>query len=249
MRKPLVIGHRGAMATAPENTGASFAAGWRLGADLLECDVRLSRDKVVVILHDATLDRTTNGRGPVARWTWKKLKGLDAGSWFSPSFVGERLWRLRDLLAWVRAKKTKGGQPLGVVVEIKGDPTVARGLTERVVAELRRARCVRRVLLISFDHGAMGWAKKLCPSLRTGLLFSEPLSDITERMARARADALFPRFHLIDPGLMAEARRQRWFVGTWTVNEGSDMVRLARWGVDAIASNVPDRLCEVRRRG
>src|SRR5512140_1438453 len=88
-RPPLVVGHRGAPARAPENTAASFRAALDAGAGAIELDVGLSKDGHAVVLHDATLDRTTSGRGPLARRTWPELAELDAGGWFSPRFAGE----------------------------------------------------------------------------------------------------------------------------------------------------------------
>jgi glycerophosphoryl diester phosphodiesterase len=241
------------MGYAPENTRASFEEGWRRGADAVECDVHLSRDKEVVVIHDATLDRTTDGRGPVCRQPWAVLKTVDAGGRHSPAFAGERLWRLRDLLAWAKAKKSQDGNPFRVVVEIKGDPAASPGLADRVVGEIRRAGFVRRTIVISFDHSAARRVKRLCPLLQTGLLFSKPPPNLPSRMARAGADAVFPRHNLVDEGFLREARRRGYFVGTWTVNERPEMDRLIRLGVNAIASNFPDRLRgavdEIQRQG
>ncbi len=238
---PIWIGHRGAMGHAPENTRASFEAGLRLGADAVECDVRLSKDGRLVVIHDDRLDRTTTGRGPVSKKNWADLADLDAGTWFGRSFAGERLVLLDDLLRWAKNRRTQSQKPLQVIVEIKAEARGSRPLADRVVAVLRRTGMVRRSFVISFNHGEAGRAKARCPALRTGLLFSEIPADWVRRMEQTRANAIFPRHNLINKSLMAEARRHRWFVGAWTVNKKPEMKRLAALGVNAIATNFPDR--------
>lgn len=238
----LVIGHRGAMAYAPENTAASFRLAQKLGVDAVECDVHRARDGTLVVIHDPTLDRTTSGHGFVKSHTWSQLKKLDAGSWFGKKFQRERLWRLSDFLSWARRKKGGSGRPLEVIVEMKNAPVAYPGLGVAVAQSLQRHGMVARTWLISFEHETVRQAKRAVPSLRTGLLFSKPLRGLARRMKWAQADAVFPRYSLINRSFLAQARRAGWFVGTWTVNEISVMKRLRRWGVDAIASNVPDIL-------
>ncbi|MBL0059631.1 MAG: hypothetical protein IPP35_11135 [Elusimicrobia bacterium] len=245
MKKLIIIGHRGAMGHAPENTGASFEAGRRLGADAVECDVQFSRDRRLVVIHDDILDRTTDGRGPVARKIWAELKTLDAGGWFGHKFAGERLWRLEDLLRWAKVQRSAAGTPLQVIVEIKNKKSSSVRMAPGVVSAVKRAGMVRRSFVISFHHGEVARVKRLCPTLRSGLLFSAPLRDLLQRMRRTRADAIFPRFHLVTKALMEEARRRGWFVGTWTVNTPGDLRRAAALGVQAIASNYPERLLRI----
>src|ERR1700716_3392227 len=99
-----VVGHRGAMGHCPENTLASFERGLELGADWIELDVHLSRDGALIVIHDETVDRTTNGRGLVCEHTLAELKELDAGAWFGASFAGERVPSLDEVLVWARSK-------------------------------------------------------------------------------------------------------------------------------------------------
>jgi glycerophosphoryl diester phosphodiesterase len=237
--KPLVVGHRGAMALAPENTMASFRRAAALGADAVKCDVHLSRDGRLVVIHDGTLDRTTSGKGAVQARAWADLSRLDAGAWFGPRFRGERLPSLDGLLSWAR----RAG--LHVVVEAKNDGGRTPRMAEAVVAALRRADMTERVLVISFHHETVRRVKALAPRVLTGILFDKPLARPAERLAWSGADALFPRHTLVTPALLAAARRAGVLVGTWTVNRPADMARLARLGVDAVTSNDPG---ELRRR-
>lgn len=233
------------MGHAPENTRASFEAGVRLGADAVECDVHLSKDGRLVVIHDDRLERTTNGRGAVSGKTWAELRTLDAGTWFGKKFAGERLWLLDDLLSWAKHRRTCHKKPLQLIVEIKAKPQASALLADRVVDALRKTGMVRRAFVISFNHGEAARAKALCPRLRTGLLFSEIPRDLPRRMARMRADAVFPRFNLVTPEFMKIAHQRDWFVGTWTVNEPTDVKRIFSLGVDAVASNFPERLVAV----
>jgi glycerophosphoryl diester phosphodiesterase len=239
--KTLIIGHRGAMGHAPENTRASFEAGVRLGADAVECDVHLTKDGRLVVIHDDRLDRTTNGRGAVSGKTWAELRVLDAGAWFGKEFVGQRLWLLEDVLKWAKNRRTRSRAFLQVIVEIKAKPLDSAALADRVVGVLRKSGMVRRAYVISFNHKEVACAKALCPRVRAGLLFSKIPRDLVQRMAWTKADAVFPRFNLVTPEFMKNARLHGWFVGTWTVNEISEMKRLLDLRVDALASNFPAR--------
>lgn len=235
------------MGHAPENTRASFEAGLRLGAGAVECDVHRTKDGRLVVIHDDRLDRTTNGRGAVSGKTWADLRSLDAGAWFGKAFGGERLWLLEDLLWWAKKQQTRTGALLDVIVEIKADPLAPVALADRVVSVVRKTGMVRRTFVISFNHKEAARAKALCSRLRTGLLFSKIPRDLSQRMAWSRADAVFPRFHLVTLPFMTDARDRGWFVGTWTVNEISEIKRLLGLGVDAIASNFPERLRRLAR--
>ncbi len=242
----LIIGHRGAMGHAPENTRASFEAGLRLGAEAVECDVHLSKDGQPVVIHDETVDRTTNGRGLVRKKIWADLQRLDAGSWFGRGFAREKLWRLDDLFDWAKSRRTKTGALLQVVVELKTNSGNARSLVQQTVAVLKKRGMVGRVILISFNPKAMTQAKVSCPRLRTGLLLRTIPQDLPRRMALSRAEWVFPRFTLLTDRFTREARQRGWFVGTWTVNERLDLKRVLRLRVNAIASNFPERLVRLR---
>src|SRR3981081_1641417 len=125
-----VIGHRGAMGHCPENTFASFERGLELGADWIELDVHLSRDGALMVIHDETVDRTTNGSGLVQEHTLAELKELDAGAWFSPAYGGQRIPTLDEVLVWARARGTI------LDIEIKNAPVYYAGIEEKVVATL-----------------------------------------------------------------------------------------------------------------
>src|SRR5205814_5101727 len=140
----LVIAHRGASGTHPENTLAAFRRAVELGADMIELDVQLTRDGEVVVFHDATLERTTDGAGAVSDRTLAEIRRLDAGAWFGPAFRGTRVPTLAEVLAAV-------GLPVNVELKPVGDD----GLEARALAVVESAGALARVVFSSFDAGAL----------------------------------------------------------------------------------------------
>jgi glycerophosphoryl diester phosphodiesterase len=146
--RPLIIAHRGYRARYPENTLVSFEAALDAGAQMIELDVMLSRDRKVVVIHDATVDRTTNGRGPVNTYTIEELKVLDAGSWFQPGFAGEKIPRLEEVLDYM-------GERTMINIEIKASAYEAHqpadAIEGQVVDLVRRNNIQASVLISSFE--------------------------------------------------------------------------------------------------
>src|SRR5439155_1600574 len=141
---PLIIAHRGASGTCPENTLVAFARAAALGAHMIELDVQLTRDGAVVVMHDWTLERTTDGSGAVCDRTLAEIRGLDAGAWFGSAFRGTRVPTLAEVLAAV-------GLPVNVELKPVGDD----GLEARALAVVESAGAPARVVLSSFDAGAV----------------------------------------------------------------------------------------------
>lgn len=236
----LVIGHRGAAGHAPENTLASFAKAVELGADAVECDVQLSADGVPVVIHDPTLDRTTNGRGPVATRTLAELRALDAGAWFGPAFAGEQIPTLADVLDWARGRTR-------VVVELKQGPVYDERLEERVVANVRDAGMASDVLVISFDHTAVRRVADLAPDLLTGALYAaRPLDPLLVAWG-AGAAVLLPHWSFATADQVAMAHDAGLSIAPWTVDDAEVAERLFALGVDALSSNYPERLVAARQ--
>jgi glycerophosphoryl diester phosphodiesterase len=246
-RQTLVFGHRGAMGSAPENSLASFKLAHRAGADGLECDVHLSKDGQLIVIHDEKLDRTTRGRGLVKSKTWRQLKSLDNGLWYGPKFRNQKLLRLQDLLAWLKNKKTKEGVPLVLLIEIKNSPVRYPRIAEAVVTCLKANHFVGRALVFSFDHAVVRRVKRLCPDLQTGIIFSKRLKNPAARARWAGARAVFPRYTLVTKTLAAQMKRAGLFLGTWTVNHPKDMKKMLRLGLNGITTNFPGALRKLLR--
>ncbi|TAK36232.1 MAG: glycerophosphodiester phosphodiesterase, partial [Chloroflexota bacterium] len=233
--KVQVVGHRGAMGHAPENTMASFTQGLALGADAIELDVQLSRDGALVVIHDATVDRTTSGTGLVKDLSLQELRQLDAGSWFGPQFAGERIPTLGEVLDWARGRTR-------LIVEIKNGPVYYPGIAERVVACLREHNMLSDAMVISFDHPVVREVKDLEPALRTGVLYVGRVADPVALAARSGADVLMPLAAYVTQDLINLAHAAGLRVSTWTVDQPEEMRRLMTLGVDGIGTNYPDRL-------
>jgi glycerophosphoryl diester phosphodiesterase len=237
---PLVYAHRGGAKLRPENTVPAFDHGLSVGADGIEFDVHLSRDGVVVIHHDATLERTTNGRGPVASFTADELAGLDAGYNFA-GFSGQAggVPTLREVL-----RRYPGA---AMIIELKVNTAE---LAHRTIDDVRAAGAVDRVALGSFGTRVLRAARAYEPRIRTGSSREET------RLALYRSWVRWPVRHpsydefqvpewagstrVVSPRFVRYAHEAGCPVKVWTVDAEADMRRLLSWGVDAIISDRPD---------
>lgn len=236
--RQLNVAHRGASAAAPENTLSAFRAALDLGADGVELDVQLSADGIPVIHHDFDLGRTDNGRGPLRDYTLDQLKRLDAGAWKDPRFAGERIPTLAEVFQVL-------DRQVIVNVELKTRSTRGDGLELAVIEQIRRSHMVDMVVISSFNPFALMRVRDMAPNLPLGLLYA-PDQPVHLRRTWLRPmihpEALHPRHDMVTPTFMEWARKNRYRVNTWTVDEPDEMRRLLRLGVDAVITNVPDVL-------
>ncbi|MCL4393571.1 MAG: glycerophosphodiester phosphodiesterase [Chloroflexi bacterium] len=237
--KPLIFGHRGASAYAPENTLAAFKLAFDLGADGVELDVSVTRDGVPVVLHDDTVDRTTNGRGAVKTMTLEEIERLDAGERFHSKFRGERIPTLEQVLS------TEGARGI-VNIELKSGRLPIVGLETVAVANvIRKLRAQDRVIISSFNHFALHRIKALDARLTLGLLYFNrvPLPfPLAQERPLAQPAALHPRFTVVTEEFVKWAKGKGYKLNTWTVDDPTEARRLADLGVDSIMSNCPDVL-------
>ncbi|MFF0485317.1 glycerophosphodiester phosphodiesterase [Streptomyces sp. NPDC004435] len=231
-----VIAHRGASSTAPENTLVAGEVARRAGVEWIENDVRPSRDGVPYVLHDATVDRTTDGTGPVRSLTSARLDALDAGSWFAPAFAGARVPTLAAQLTDLRER---GGR---LLLEVKGPHTEAE--VARIVRDVRERGMADRVVVQSFDVVSLEHARKLAPELPRALL--RDLLD-ADPVAVSRELGL-TGYHVSDqglsarPGAVAELHAAGVAVNVWTVNDPARWRVLAGLGVDGVITDRPAEL-------
>ncbi len=242
-----VIAHRGASGSAPENTMAAFRKAVELGAGFIETDLQLSRDARLVALHDDTLDRTTNGHGPVSAMTLEQLRRLDAGSWFrdgesqgSPSFAGERIPTIEEILAFGREHE------IGLHLEVK--PTGPSGAEHAIVGALRAAGEIARTVVLSFSPSVLKRLQQLEPLVMTGFLFSDRFPAAIATAVDAGARQLLPRTDRVTRELISEAHAQDLKVVTWTANSPEEMQKMISAGVDGIITDYPEHLVEMVRR-
>jgi len=251
--RPQVFAHRGGAALRPENTIAAFDHGLSLGADGLEFDVHLSRDGVVVVHHDATLERTTNGRGQLADLTAAELARLDAAYSFSPGAAtypyrgnGIGVPPLRDVLRRYR--------DIPIIIELKvNEPELAH----RTIDEVRAAGAIERVSLGSFGTRVLRAARAYEPAIITGSSREETRLALYRSWVRwpvmnpayqaYQVPELAGTTRVVSRRFVAYAHRAGIAVQVWTVNTKDDIARLLDWGVDGIISDRPDVAVEVVR--
>jgi glycerophosphoryl diester phosphodiesterase len=242
---PECYAHRGARAHAPENTLLAFHLAFELGADAIECDVQRSRDGNLVIIHDGTLDRTTDGNGPVSAHTVDELRALDAG----------RRWRTRQCIPTLEETldliRARGG---ALNLEIKGESAAESIATAEAVAPVLMAldeSFLARVLVSSFEHPAVMKIMALLPNLRTAALYGARQwrhHDLITPALAMGVEAIHPEASLVTPTLIRQAHAAGVHVNVWTANRWSTIARLIDWGVDGLFSDYPERVVIARAR-
>jgi glycerophosphoryl diester phosphodiesterase len=241
-----VIAHRGSSGTAPENTMIAFRRAVESGADMIELDVRLSADDELVVMHDRTLRRTTNGRGPVHRLSAAELQRLDAGGWYAHRYAGERVPTLASVLT---------GLPVGVGLNIEAKTDGGRRAgapAAAVLAQvLRRAGGRRHILVSSFDHAFLKRFHTLDPATPIGVL-AMPLRDagiLPSHFARTLdATAYVCSRSSLRRRFVRDAHRHGMSVYVYGVNSARHLVRPRRYGVDGVISNYPALMVKLAGR-
>jgi glycerophosphoryl diester phosphodiesterase len=230
----MAIAHRGASGVRPENTLAAFREALAMGIRDLECDVRLSRDGRIVVIHDANVDRTTDGSGRVADLSLAELRALDAGG-------GERIPLLEDLLAILPADG-------GLVIEIKEDERFPR-LTDAVVALLAKRRGPGSVGISAFEAPTLRRVRELSRSLELSALLRDTAGALDEALAIG-VDILCPKASAITAELVARLHALGCRVRAWGLQgrDEAEMERLIRCGADGMTTDYPDVLAELYRR-
>jgi glycerophosphoryl diester phosphodiesterase len=227
--KPLIaVGHRGAAAYAPENTIPSLEEALRLGAKAVEFDVRLTADGIPVVLHDATVDRTTDGRGPVAAYSLCDLQRLDAGSWMDSRFAGTRIPTLEEALEVIGP----GARP---VIELKMEIP-----TELLLGALRRYDLLDKALVISFEDFWLAPFRRASRDLAIGLLVDQWNADIPVRARYLTAELVCLNVDILGPGQVAACEAQALEVWCFTANDIGMVAACAAMGVTGVVTDRPD---------
>ena len=223
--RPLVGGHRGNPAHEPENTLRSFRSAIEAGVDLIECDVHMSSDGRLVVIHDHTLERTTDGTGLVRDQTFNDLRRLDAGK-------GEQIPLLEEVIETARDK-------VGLVIEIKQIPIQYPRLEEELLDTLRGLDFVEQATVISFFHPAVRKLKGLEPRLHVGILEGARPIDPAKLLQEASADVYSPHWGAMDPELVEQIHAVGGGVGVWTVDDDTSIMWCRLCGPDSIFTNRP----------
>ncbi|NDG54756.1 MAG: glycerophosphodiester phosphodiesterase [Betaproteobacteria bacterium] len=235
---PRIIAHRGAGKLAPENTLAAMQVALQHRQKMVEFDVKLSADDVAVLMHDANLDRTTNGIGPIRQFNWAELARLDAGSWHSEAFAGEPIPRLDSALAWLLEKGMLAN------VEIKPSPGLELH-SGRLIARACKTLWTRQdipCLLSSFSEAALQAAMATAPALPRALLMDRLFPDWLARCRRLDCVAVDWNEGLINAALVRDAHAAGLRVLVYTVNDPQRAKQLLDWGVDSVITDWVDQL-------
>ena len=230
----LKIAHRGASGNFPENTVCAFRAAIDAGAEMCELDVQLSRDGAIVVIHDETVERTTDGKGEVAELTLEELKRLDAGAKFKGGAVkGERIPTLDEVFSVTSGK-------CGLNIELK-----AGGLEHQVAQIMQARNALADSIVSSFDWEYLKNIQQLHFNIRIGLLAEEKPVDLMMNAVAMRAHSINPRWDMVTSDLCKAAHERGLKVYTWTVDADARMRALIAYGVDGIMTNYPERLRKV----
>lgn len=240
--RPAVVAHRGASSLAPENTLAAVEKALELGVEIVEIDVHRSLDGELVVIHDATVDRTTSGKGRVRDFNLSELKKLDAGRWFKLRFWGERIPTLREVLETTKDHAI-------TLIELKGERTEVR--TVELVRELGMEN---QVIIQSFDFQQIQKVKQRAPEFATMWLVREPehsdnpaqaanwMANITEFVG---ATGIGIRHNWYTPELLATALERGLAIFVWTVDDKVALQRFIDAGVQGIITNRPQDLLQL----
>jgi len=239
-KRPIIIAHRGASGLAPENTLAAFRRAIQQGADMIELDVRMTKDYHIVVHHDRTVRRTTGGKGCVWDLTLQQIRLLDAGSWFHPRFAGEQIPTLRQVLE-IMPPHTQ----VNIEVKRDGDPRKRLAFEEVCILIIMEKRFEERTIVSSFDHRFLERMHKLYPAIRTGALF-RPVRDIRKKpssvVQKIGASAFICSYTQLRRRLVDDAKAHNIMTSAYVVNSTRQLAKVLRYDIDAIITDYPGRI-------
>jgi glycerophosphoryl diester phosphodiesterase len=232
------VAHRGATGYAPENTIAGFDLAVDMKADYIEIDVQRSKDGELVIIHDTTVDRTTDGTGKVGDLTLQQLQDLDAGSWKGESFAGESIPTFEEILDRYHGK-------VGILIELKA-PELYPGIEEQVAEALKERNLDQpqneKIIIQSFNFESMKKTDKLLPKVPVGVLTSNRTHTTAEALKEfsTYAEWFNPSYGIVTEEVVDQVHAQGMQIGSWTVRSQEAADFLYEMNVDAIITDYPD---------
>ncbi len=235
---PKMIAHRGAGKLAPENTLSAMRLGYEMGYRMAEYDAKLSADQIVILLHDAELERTTNGQGLAGGLNFSELACLDAGSWHSTAYAGEAIPTLNAIARYTLANNMASN------IEIKPTPG-QETLTGQVIAQTAQVLwkdAVTPPLLTSFSAQALEAAKSAVPSLPRGLLSQHLPEDWLAILTRLECVSLHLHHEAVTKEVLDQVQAAGFRLAAWTVNDPERAQELLTWGIDAVITDNIDQI-------
>jgi glycerophosphoryl diester phosphodiesterase len=238
--KTLIYAHRGASKDYPENTMIAFKKALEMGAEGIELDVQLSKDNIPVVIHDEQLKRTTNGNGFVKDMPLKKLKELDAGSWFNTKFNKETIPTLEEVLVWIKDK------PMELNIELKNN-IIDYEEIEKIVYELvKKYGMEKEVIFSSFNHCSLKRLLEIDKNIDVAPLQSARMIQPWQYAKEMGAKSMHIRFTSLSQKIIKGFHKEEVKIRTYTVNRSFLMRQFFKWNIDAIMTDVPKKALEVR---
>lgn len=251
INKPIVIAHRGASAYAPENTLAAVKKAISMGADMVEIDVQLTKDKQIVLMHDLTVDRTTNGKGRVKDLTFSEIRKLDAGSWFSDEFKGEKIPTLEEVIETINGK-------CKLLIEVKRVKTKKPEIEAKIIQLIDKYNAHGWCIVQSFETEVVKNIQSIDNSIECHKLVTMNIPVLPLHVdSRIKTGTIYkyktvqginPYYKMLNKRKVDKIHGRGQKIFTWTVNEIEDMKQMVELGVDGIITNYPDRLIEVLKK-
>jgi glycerophosphoryl diester phosphodiesterase len=233
-----VIGHRGACGHAPENTMPAFHCGRKLGAIWVEADVKKTADGQFVLMHDQTVDRTTDGTGRVAELSFEEIRGLDAGAWFGAEYADTGVPLLEELLSWASSADIGVCLDLGMGFAHQDLSALGRLVTDHGLA--------KETLAICWKMGPLCALRESCPEISIGILYRENPERVLREAREAHLDFLHPYRYLVSPELIEEAHDAGLPVAASVDSDEPFIAKRLRWGLDVTNCDHPDLPHRVR---
>ena len=241
VRRPLIIAHRGASGSAPENTIAAFHKAVLAGANMIELDVRLTKDFHIVVHHDRNVRRTTSGKGNIWNLTLQQLRALDAGSWADPRFHRERIPTLREVMEFLLPTNVN----LNIEVKTDGDPRKHTHFEECLILIIMEKKFEERALVSSFDHKFLKRIRELFPQIATGALY-HPVRDVRKKPSTLctgiGASAFICSRTQLRRRMIHDAHTHRLTVACYGVNVPQHFDKVLTLGVDAVVTDWPEKM-------
>ena len=229
-----VWAHRGASGYYPENTMSAFEEAVRQKADGVELDVHMTKDGYLIVCHDETLNRTTDGKGFIKQHNLYELKQLDAGSWFDKKFKGEKIPLLEEVIDLVRRSD------MDLNIEIKAGSIFYPGIEEKVLMMINKYGIKEKLIISSFDHYSLVKIKSIDKDIKTGILYSEALYKPINYMKTTGANAIHPNYITLTKDIVEEAHSLGIDINPYTVNKEEHIRMVKAMNVNAIITNYPD---------
>lgn len=238
--KTKIFAHRGSAGTHPENTMAAFKEALKVGADGIELDVQLTKDNRLVVIHDGSVDRTTNGKGNVRDFTLKEIQKLSAGSWFSSKYKKEKIPLLTDVLVWIKDTN------LELNIETKYAALDFDTYEELVLEEVEAYDLLDRIIISSFNHDGLNKINQLNPKVETGILYLERLYEPWNYARTLGATALHSIWTVTDQEMIQSSVENGISVRVYTVNKEEKLRHFMKIGCPAIITDQPERAIKIR---